>query len=65
MKVSGILTLKKEDLLKVTFEDENKKEFIVETNLLIGADGANSRVRKSLNINKTVIGIRLLQSGHI
>ena len=43
---------KKEDSLKVKFEDENKQEFIIETNLLIGADGANSRVRKSLNIKQ-------------
>mgnify|MGYP001181708868 CR=1 FL=1 len=42
----------KEDSLIIELENENKKKLLIETKLLIGADGANSRVRKSLNLKQ-------------
>ena len=36
----------------IELENENKKKLLIETKLLIGADGANSRVRKSLNLKQ-------------
>ena len=41
-----------DEYLSIELENENKEKLIIETKLLIGADGANSRVRKSLNLNQ-------------
>jgi len=41
-----------DESLSIELENENKEKLIIETKLLIGADGANSRVRKSLNLNQ-------------
>ena len=38
--------------LLVEIENKNKEQLLIETKLLVGADGANSRVRKSLNLNQ-------------
>ena len=44
--------LNNEDSISVEIENKEKKKYILETKLLIGADGANSRVRKSLNLKQ-------------
>ena len=44
--------LNNEDSISVEIESKEKKKYILETKLLIGADGANSRVRKSLNLKQ-------------
>lgn len=41
-----------EDSISVEIESKEKKKYILETKLLVGADGANSRVRKSLNLKQ-------------
>jgi len=41
-----------EDSISVEIENKEKKKYILETKLLVGADGANSRVRKSLNLKQ-------------
>jgi len=41
-----------EDSLSIELENKNRDQLLIETKLLIGADGANSRVRKSLNLNQ-------------
>ena len=44
--------IENEESLSIELENENKDQLLIETKLLIGADGANSRVRKSLNLNQ-------------
>ena len=44
--------LNNEDSISVEIENKEKKKYILETRLLVGADGANSRVRKSLNLKQ-------------
>ena len=44
--------LNNEDSISVEIENKEKKKYILETKLLVGADGANSRVRKSLNLKQ-------------
>ena len=44
--------LNNEDSISVEIESKEKKKYILETKLLVGADGANSRVRKSLNLKQ-------------
>tara|TARA_Y100000589_G_scaffold46895_1_gene39358 strand:- start:1936 stop:3225 length:1290 start_codon:yes stop_codon:yes gene_type:complete len=41
-----------EKVLKVEIETSNKEKKFIFTKLLVGADGANSRVRKSLNLKQ-------------
>jgi len=41
-----------EDLVSVEIENKEKEKYLLETKLLVGADGANSRVRKSLNLKQ-------------
>tara|TARA_X000000368_G_scaffold411454_1_gene396328 strand:+ start:449 stop:1720 length:1272 start_codon:yes stop_codon:yes gene_type:complete len=41
-----------EDSISVEIENKEKKKYILQTKLLVGADGANSRVRKSLNLKQ-------------
>ena len=41
-----------EQVLKVEIETSNKEKKFIFTKLLVGADGANSRVRKSLNLKQ-------------
>ena len=41
-----------EESVSVEIENEEKEKYILEAKLLVGADGANSRVRKSLNLKQ-------------
>ena len=41
-----------EESVSVEIENEAKEKYILEAKLLVGADGANSRVRKSLNLKQ-------------
>ena len=41
-----------EESVTVEIENEEKEKYILEAKLLVGADGANSRVRKSLNLKQ-------------
>ena len=41
-----------EDSVSVEIENEEKEKYFLEAKLLVGADGANSRVRKSLNLKQ-------------
>lgn len=41
-----------EDSVSVEIENEEKEKYILDAKLLVGADGANSRVRKSLNLKQ-------------
>ena len=41
-----------EESVSVEIENEEKEKYILDAKLLVGADGANSRVRKSLNLKQ-------------
>ena len=41
-----------EESVSVEIENEEKEKYFLEAKLLVGADGANSRVRKSLNLKQ-------------
>ena len=41
-----------EESVSVEIENKEKEKYILETKILVGADGANSRVRKSLNLKQ-------------
>ena len=59
-----------ESILRVEVQDSENQKMSIYTKLLVGADGANSRVRKSLNLKQNsdihkAIAIRAVSYTHL